>query len=340
MAVVSTGAKGFRNVYLIPAAGGAPRQVSFVANAESTNAAWSPDGSTLLFGSGQRTEDFELDRVDLKPRTPTFRTDQFSDLFRQRPTRQSPEPATPRQPSGDTDGAAATTTATTAIATTGPTTGPTTRPDHTEVVFDGIEQRLSLLPVGVNVDEVAISPDGKWAGVIGESGNHTNIYLYPLDALVESPVARQMTTTAGGKSDLQFAADPGGSGTRLYFREGGAIRHVPVPARATGGTGGGSGRDRRRGHGQLRDGRQLRPRQADRIRAGVAVPRGPVPRPVDARVGLARGAPDVRAAHGRRPHARRPAAAAVDDDRRAERIAPGDHGPRATRSARRSGIWG
>ena len=244
IAIVSAGAKGFRNVYLVPAAGGSPRQVSFLANAENTSAAWTPDGASVLFGSGQRTEDFELARVDLKPRTPTFRTDQFSDLFRQRPSRPTPEPATPREPSGDdADDAALSTSRSTAraIATTLPTTGPTTRPDHTEVVFDGIEQRLELLPVGLDVGEVAVSPDGKWAGLIGAAGNRSNVYLYPLDPLVETPTARQMTATADGKSDLQFAADPGGGGTRLYFREGGRVRYVPVPARATGGSGTGSG---------------------------------------------------------------------------------------------------
>jgi tricorn protease len=247
IAVASAGAKGFRNVYLVPAAGGAPRQISYLANADSTAPAWTADGSSILFGSGQRTEDTDLARVDLKPRTPSFRTDQFSDLFRQRPSRQTPEPSTPRQPSGDDDddivAGPATTRATTAVAslfpTTAPSTDPTTRPNHTEVVFDDIDQRLALLPVGLDVAEVAASPDGKWAGIIGTAGGRTNVYLYPLDPLVESPVARQMTATADGKSDLQFAAEPGGGGTRLYFREGGRPRYVPVPFRATGSSTGG-----------------------------------------------------------------------------------------------------
>ncbi len=228
VAVVTAGAKGFRNVYLVPAAGGPPRQASFVANAESTFPAWTPDGAAILFGSGQRTEDFDLARVDLKPRTPTFHADQFGDLFRQRPGRPVPEPFTPRQPTGGDD---PTTQANAALTATAPTTGPTTRPDRTEVVFDGIEQRLDLLPVGVDVAEVAVSPDGKQAAVLGSTGSRANVYLYPLDPLVD-PVARQLTASPGDKADLQFAADPAGLGTRLYFREGGRVRFVPVPTRA------------------------------------------------------------------------------------------------------------
>ena len=250
VAVVSGGPKGFRNAYLVPAAGGPPRQVSFLANAENSAVAWTPDGSAVLFGTGQRTEDSDLAKVDLKPRTPTFRADQFSDLFRQRPTRPAPDPGTPRPPSGDDaadlDGAGPATTrastqASPLFATTGPTTAPTTRPDHTEVVFEDLDQRLSLLPVGLDVDEVTVSPDGRWAGLVGSTGGRSNVYVYPLDPLVETPVARQLTSSADGKSDLQFAPDPGGGGTRLYFREGGRARYVPVPARATGGGGGVAG---------------------------------------------------------------------------------------------------
>ena len=249
VAVTTTDAKGFRNAYLIPAAGGTPRPVSFLANAQSTPIAWTPDGSAILFATGQRTEDSDLARVDLKPRTPTFRNDQFRDLFRQRPTRPSPEPTNPRQPTGDDDAAGpASTQSTIVITTTGPTTGPTTaaatRPSKTEVVFDDVDQRLSLLPVGLDTDDVAVSPDGKWAGLIGSTGGggRANVYLYSLDPLAETPVPRQMTATAEGKSDLQFAPDPTGIGTRLYFREGGRLRYVPVPS-GRGGGGGGRGGD-------------------------------------------------------------------------------------------------
>ena len=52
---------------------------------------------------------------------------------------------------------------------------------------------------------------------------------------MENPVPRQVTATVGGKSALQFAPDPVGLGTRLYYREGSQLRYVAVPARAGGG---------------------------------------------------------------------------------------------------------
>ena len=55
--------------------------MSFLANANATGVAWSPDGTFLLFDTGQRTEVPQLARVDLILRTPKFREDQFRDLF-------------------------------------------------------------------------------------------------------------------------------------------------------------------------------------------------------------------------------------------------------------------
>ena len=125
LACVSAGRKGFRNLYLVPTTGGDPRQVSYLANAQSNSVAWATDASALFFGSGQRTEDFQLARVDLVPRTPKFRGDQFSDLFRDRPVRTFPD-RTPRSPSNDDNG-----DDTDDEPTTRPTTpGVTTRPSE------------------------------------------------------------------------------------------------------------------------------------------------------------------------------------------------------------------
>src|ERR1041385_3491050 len=96
IAFLDTGAKGFTNAFLVPSAGGERRQVTFLANAFAGAVSWSPNGSFLLVNSGQRTEPGTLARVDLVPRTPRFREDQFRDLFIQESPRQprtTPAPA-------------------------------------------------------------------------------------------------------------------------------------------------------------------------------------------------------------------------------------------------------
>src|ERR1700730_13068870 len=63
--------------------GGEGRPVSFLANGGNNTVSWSPDGSFLIFDTGQRTESGQLARVDLMPRTPKLREDHFRDLFKE-----------------------------------------------------------------------------------------------------------------------------------------------------------------------------------------------------------------------------------------------------------------
>ena len=209
IAAFTIGAKGFTNVALISARGdGPPRPVSFVANAFANTIAWSRDGSYLLFTTGQRTEQGQLARVDLTPRTPKFREDLFRDLFTE--TTRPPEPpgtsGNPREPQG--------------------TSGNPKEP--LAPVFEDVRQRLSLLPVGLDVNDVAITPDGKNAVVVAGAAGQSNLYAYSLDELAaDRPVARQLSTTAGGKSDPQVTPDS----REVYYLDAGRINIVTIDSR-------------------------------------------------------------------------------------------------------------
>lgn len=213
VALFAIGTKAFTNVELVPVAGGAARPVSFLANAFTHAIAWSHDGTFLLFDTRQRTENGQVARVDLTPRAPRFREDLFRDLF------SSPAmPASPGAPTAPTTAAAPTApTARTAVATPTP-----------DVVFEGIRDRLSLLPIGLDVSQAVISPDGKTACVVASSAGQSNLYAYSLDDLsTERPVARQLTTTTGQKADPQFTADS----KEVYYLDGGRINIVTVDRR-------------------------------------------------------------------------------------------------------------
>lgn len=61
-----TDRKSFRNAWVVPAAGGEARQISFLANGNAADLiAWSPDGKYVVFDSGQRSEPSRIVRVDL-----------------------------------------------------------------------------------------------------------------------------------------------------------------------------------------------------------------------------------------------------------------------------------
>jgi Tol biopolymer transport system component/C-terminal processing protease CtpA/Prc len=215
IAYLGSGGDGgqFTNAYVVPTAGGEARPVSFLPNAFARSISWSGDGSYLLLSSSQRTEMGQLARVDLVPRTPHFREDQFRDLFHE----ESPDRSTPESPVTDSSVARGKGAASDSGA-------PGARPP-VRVVFDGIRRRASLLPTGVDVADLIVSPDGKNVLLTAEAAGEENLYLYSLDDLQKEPaVAKQITSTPGRKGDAQFSAN----GKEVYFLEGGRINVVTL----------------------------------------------------------------------------------------------------------------
>jgi tricorn protease len=220
IAFASYGAKTFRNISVIPSAGGESKSVSFLANTFGGNVSWSPDGKYILFGTTQRTETAQIARIDLVPRSPKFREDQFRDLFNEEvPKTLKPAPTTPA------------TAKTTTRDTTARVLGDTAKVERggpAKIVFEDIRQRLSLLPVGVDVDAHTISKDGKTLLLIATVAGQQNLYTYSLDELGrEQSVARQLTSTAGNKNGAQFSPD----GKEIFYLEQGRIQSITLDRR-------------------------------------------------------------------------------------------------------------
>lgn len=218
IAFMNTGERAFTNIHIASVAEGTSKPVSFLANVNSNNLSWSPDGNFILFDTGQRTEGSRLARVDLTPRTPKFREDQFTDLFKDSAPRTAPPntPARPAQPAPE--GLA-----------------PPPQPDekkpaakNVEVVFEGIRQRLSLLSLGIDAGSHTLSPDGKTLLFVASAAGQVNFYTYSLDELSREPaVARQLTSTPGFKSQAQFSPD----GKEVFYLEQGRINVVNMDNR-------------------------------------------------------------------------------------------------------------
>lgn len=224
LAYVPVSVNQFKNVHIVSVAGGPGKPASFLANVFSNTLSWSPDGTFMLFDSGQRTESTQLARVDLVPRTPRFREDQFRDLFREENPRTRPEPRP--------------TPAETPAASPSPSPAPSPAderragPKPVQVAFEDIRRRLSLLPVGLDVNFLTISPDGKWLAMIASSANQGNVYVYSLDELAREPaVAKQLTSTAATKNGgVQFTPDS----KEIFYLENGRINIVNLEGRSRG----------------------------------------------------------------------------------------------------------
>ncbi len=199
LAYFATDAHMFTNVWVVPSDGeGDPRPVSELANSSASSMAWSKDGKTIYFDTQQRTENGELARVDLVPRTPTFREDRFRDLFQE------------EKKGGGADSTAAAGEA---------------RDSTTRVVFEAVRRRLELLPTGVDVGAIALSPDGKTLVFTAAAEGQQNLYAYSVDPERDEPaVTRQITSTPGFKSLPRFTPD----GKEVYFLDRGRIRAANV----------------------------------------------------------------------------------------------------------------
>jgi Tol biopolymer transport system component/C-terminal processing protease CtpA/Prc len=227
LAFFAAGSRMFQNVHVVEAAGGEARQVSFLANAFSGSIAWGADGTYLMFQTRQRTEPGRVVRVDLVPRTPKFREDQFRDLFRQeapaRPadTTSTPRATPPAQPPAPGEPAPA-------GAQAKPDAASKPAPKPVAIDFERIRRRVSVIPVGLDVDWIAGSPDGKWLALIATAAGQESLYVYSLDELSKEPaVARQLTSTPGAKRFPQFTPDS----KELLYLDRGRVYNVTLERR-------------------------------------------------------------------------------------------------------------
>lgn len=238
VAYVGVSAKSFRNVFVVPAAGGESRPVTALPNGNTGNLTWSPDGTFLVFNTSQRTEDGQAVRVDLLLRTPRFREDRFRDLFKDEPARPLPptEPEVSPEPGPDPapepvappPAAPAPEPASEPSTARPPGSARRTPPRPVEIVFDGIRQRASLLTTGLDVTTQTISPDGRTLLLTAQTAGQQNLYTYSLDELAREPaVARQLTSTPGPKSGAQFSPD----GREVFFLQQGRLTVIPIASR-------------------------------------------------------------------------------------------------------------
>lgn len=207
------------------------KPISFIANSFSGTVSWSPDGEYILFDTSQRTESPSLARIALKLRTPKFDEDKFRGLFEQENPQEkpnpSPSPSVSPTPSEETD----------ITETPTPTPAPNTNQNGkdkkdnkanagkdekkpVEINFEDIRKRLSLLNTGVDINEHAISPDGKTLLVTASAEGSFNLYTISLEELERNRSAKQITSSATFKSDAQFSPNS----SEVYYLENGRIQ--------------------------------------------------------------------------------------------------------------------
>ncbi|HZO95490.1 MAG TPA: S41 family peptidase [Candidatus Baltobacteraceae bacterium] len=205
IAYVDTDRQGFQNVVVVPVHGGEPRPITFLPNTNGGPIAWAPDGTRLYFVTSQRTENGQIAQIDLIPRAPRFREDEFRRLFQTEPNR--PELPTRTIPSAPPSTAPS--PAPSASPRPRPFASPTAAPSrHTTIDFAGLRDRVTMLPTGLDAVSVGVTPDGKTLVFVANAAAEQNVYAFSVDETSpEAGVARQLTSTRGRKTFVNVAPD-------------------------------------------------------------------------------------------------------------------------------------
>ncbi|MBJ6121829.1 PD40 domain-containing protein [Sphingomonas sp. BT553] len=211
-------ARSFMNVWVVPATGGEARAVSFLGNGQMSRIAWSPDGTFILFDTAQRTEDSRIVRVDLLPHVPQYREDGFRDLFKS-------TPGTPGDPATDAAPKPASANAAVPSRKAGAKADTPTTPTPVRIVWEGLRERATVLPLGLNAERPTIAGDGKTLVFMANAQARDNLYSYSLDErAAEPPSAQQISATDKRKGDFGLSAD----GKTIAWLEGGRVMVTPV----------------------------------------------------------------------------------------------------------------
>ncbi len=184
------------DVWVVPSAGGAPKQVAWLSKGTG-HPAFAGTGKFVYFSNAQ-SGDADPYIVDLQPRTPTFEDEKLNKLlagYEQKPA----APPAAGEPAKSATGVA--------------------------IDFNRIEERLRrVTALGASVGDIAVTPDGETMLVIvtiGRAG--AQLASFPTDP--DKPFEfKQLTTAPGGKAGLTIDRQ----GRNAYFVSGGRLQRVAV----------------------------------------------------------------------------------------------------------------
>ena len=217
LAFIASDQNFFHNLYVQSIDEQTPKQLTFLSNVHSGDIHWSDDGKFIVFNTGQYRTENQIARVDLMPVQPIFKEDDFDKLFDEKEeeqnedgenTDEAAEENRKEDENGDNDKKKK---------------SRKKKIEPVEIEFDTIKQRLRFLTdFKQNAHAVQIRPDSKTLlyriSVMGQS----NLWSMSLEEGKQGDPPKQLTSTAGTKSDIHFLPD----GKKFYYLEVGRIHSL------------------------------------------------------------------------------------------------------------------
>jgi len=199
IAFIGVGDDYLHNVYVVGVSGGRPVQLSFLPNAtqETNSIHWADGGRQVLFVTKQRTEIGHIARFTFAKDSQQFAEDRLRGLFQD------------ERPRGRVENIQ----------------------NLLTLDLRGIRDRTRLAPLGLDIQELTISPDGKWLAFSAQvpanndPGNQ-RVYAIAADAAFTDGGQRPivLASTSGSKAFLAFSTDS----QEVFFLDGTRIAAASI----------------------------------------------------------------------------------------------------------------
>jgi tricorn protease len=243
LAFIATDENFFSNIYVQHIDEETPKQLTFLSNINTFDLHWAANGKFIVFNTGQYRGEYQIARVDLMPVQPTFKEEDFDKLFEEKKDEKKDDeeeekdkesPQSPEAESQDTSEPSSSNDSGDEKSDDESENGSDEKKskdkskkkkkiEPVEIEFDTIKQRLRFLTdFKLNAQAVGIRPNCKTLIYQVAMTRQSNLWSMSLEEDKRGEAPKQLTSSAGQKSDLHFLPD----GKKFYYLDGGRIHQL------------------------------------------------------------------------------------------------------------------
>ncbi|MBN1420640.1 MAG: PD40 domain-containing protein [Planctomycetes bacterium] len=208
-------ARFFKNLVVREVGGGDAAPITFLPHIEGMGPAWSPDGRSIVFATGQYRTESQVFRVDLIPVPPEFREDKFEALFKRPPEEKKPREREEKgeEPEDEKE----------EPASDAPAARRGSVPE-VKIVLEGIRDRANrIVPFAPHVDTACFAPDGETIAYLCAASGENQVWTAsPKPG--KGDRAKMLTSDKGAKRQPRFSPD----GKSVWYLRDGRIFRVPA----------------------------------------------------------------------------------------------------------------
>ena len=224
LAFIATDTNFFSNLYVQHIEVDTPKQLTFLSNISTDDILWSPDGTFIIFNTGQYRSESQIARVDLKPIRPVFKEEDFDRLFQpEKPQPPEAESSKKEETDSGAEGSDESEKEQETENRESQEKKSKKKIEPVEIEFEGVKRRLRFLTdFKLNARAESIRPNSKTLIFRAAMTGQPNLWSLSLEEDKPGELPKQLTGTASGKGNVHFIPN----GKRVYYTDGGRIHSM------------------------------------------------------------------------------------------------------------------